>query len=191
MEFLTHFQIVEKKLNSNLYQTPCASYVGQDVSEILCHLLEKCLLTYLETSKEPLFEQRWQIHWIVQQSWGVRKCWAGGYWCFPPESRRRSSGAADDMRILSWYREFLNARKNSRDKKYLKYIPQKCDMKFWKDLLTQSILPLTLNSLMFKLTWTVCGWSYRKKFLPILSDSERNSWRMNLMEGGVGRGEVR
>ena len=54
MAFLTHFQIFGKNLKSNLYQTPCASYVGQDVSEILCHL-EKCVFTYFETSKEPLF----------------------------------------------------------------------------------------------------------------------------------------
>ena len=61
MAFLTHFQIVEKKLKSNLYQTACASNVGQDVSEILCHL-EKCVFTYIGTNKEQLFEQHRQIH---------------------------------------------------------------------------------------------------------------------------------
>ena len=72
MAFSTHFQIVEKKLKSNLYQTACASYVGQDVSEILCHL-EKCVFTYFETSKEPLFLSAMAKLYISKVA--VTKCW--------------------------------------------------------------------------------------------------------------------
>ena len=83
MAFLTHFQIFGKNLKSNLYQTPCASYVGQDVSEILCDL-EKCVFTYFETSKEPLFDQQWpnctsaKLQWqnVDVSTWKMLK--AGG-----------------------------------------------------------------------------------------------------------------